>query len=83
MTTVTDYGETSIDVGALWRSKHAIIKLADDDQSRLCRVVAVVPDHRRRQPHVPEYKVELLAAPVTAFRQATDLEVLASRKSQP
>ena len=68
---------SAIEVGVLCRSKDAIMKFGDEDRSRLCRVVAIVPDHRWRQPNMPEYKVELLAAPVTAFRRASELEVVA------
>jgi len=65
--------------GTLVRSKEAILKTAgDDEQSRLCRIIGAVPEQRWRVVGVPEYKVELLAAPVTAFRRETDLVPVAS-----
>ena len=59
--------------GTICRSKDAIIKCEDDEQSRLCRVLGVVPQERWRTPGLPEYKVELIALPVTAFRRQADL----------
>ncbi|HEV2722512.1 MAG TPA: hypothetical protein VG323_20995 [Thermoanaerobaculia bacterium] len=67
-----------IEIGTLCRSKDAIVKFENDEQGRLCRVVAVVPDHRCRQPGVPEYRVELVGAPVRAFRRAADLEIVST-----
>src|SRR4051812_14233500 len=65
-----------IDTGAICRSKDAIIKCADEEQGRVCRVIAVVPEHRWRTPGVPEYKVELVALPVTAFRRDHELTLV-------
>ena len=52
------------------------MRCANDDEGRLCRVICEVAAERRRHPAVPEYKVELLAFPLTAFRRVTDLEVV-------
>lgn len=59
--------------GTLVRSKDPVFRFDDDDKSRLCRVIGTVPPQRWRVADVPEYKVELIAAPVTAFRRETDL----------
>ena len=64
------------DTGAICRSKDAIIKCTDEEQGRVCRVVAVVPEQRWRTPGVPEYKVELVALPVIAFRRAHELTLV-------
>lgn len=66
-----------LEIGSIWRSKDPILKLADEDQSRVCRVLGVVPEERWRVPGVPEYKVELVNLPVTAFRRQSDLIPLA------
>ena len=68
--------------GTLCRSKDAIVKCDDDVSGRICRVVALVPEHRWRTPHVPEYKVELLAMPVIAFRRQDELDALESRRTE-
>lgn len=62
-----------LELGTLCRSKDAIIKCADEEQGRLCRIVSVVPEQRWRTPGAPEYKVELIALPVTAFRRHGEL----------
>ena len=62
--------------GAICRSKEPLIKCADEEQGRVCRVVAVVPEHRWRTAGVPEYKVELVALPVTAFRRVNELTLV-------
>jgi hypothetical protein len=62
-----------LEPGALCRSKDAIIKCDDEEKSRLCRVIGIVPETRWRIPGVPEYKVELVSLPVTAFRRDDDL----------
>lgn len=49
------------------------MRFAEEEKGRLCRVLAVVPPERWRSSDVPEYKVELLAAPVRAFRREADL----------
>ena len=67
-----------IAVGSVCRSRDRIVKAGSDDEARLCRVVAVVPATRWHDPKIAEYKVELLAMPITAFRRATDLEILSS-----
>jgi hypothetical protein len=59
--------------GTICRSKDAIIKWEDEEKGRLCRVVSLVPEHRWRTAGMPEYKVELLALPVTAFRRHGEL----------
>ena len=68
--------ETSLDVGTLCRSRDPIVKTLGDDEARLCRIVAPVPHERRRNPSVPEFKVELLAMPITAFIRADHLAPL-------
>jgi hypothetical protein len=62
-----------LDAGTICRSKDAIIKCEDEEQGRLCRILGVVPEQRWRIPGVPEYKVELIALPVTAFRRDGEL----------
>ena len=69
--------------GMICRSKDAIIKCEDDVSGRVCRVVAVLPEPRWRSPQVPEYRVELLAMPVRAFRRQDELETMSSDTSQP
>ena len=59
--------------GAICRSKDVIIKCDDEEQGRLCRILGVVPEQRWRIRGVPEYKVELIAMPVTAFKRDSDL----------
>ena len=58
------------------RSREPIMKCANDEDGRLCRVICEVTVSRRRRPAIPEYKVELLAFPLTAYRALTDLEVV-------
>jgi hypothetical protein len=60
----------------LCRSKDPIMHLDDPEASRLCRVVAIIPEHLRRNSAVPEYKVTLLARPVSAFRRHHELTPL-------
>jgi hypothetical protein len=67
---------TDLRPGMICRSREPLMRCASDDEGRLCRVICEVAETRRRQPEVPEYKVELLAFPVTAFRRVTDLEVV-------
>lgn len=62
--------------GTICRSKDTILKLDDEEMGRLCRVVAVVPEHRWRTPGVPEFKVQLVSLPVTAFRRLGELTPL-------
>jgi hypothetical protein len=68
--------KTALDVGVLCRSRDAIVKTLPDDDARLCRVVAAVPPERWRNPQAPEFKVELLALPVTAFLREDQLSPL-------
>jgi hypothetical protein len=63
-------------VGAVCRSRNTIIKAADDDSARLCKIVGLVPQEWWRRPEVPEYKVRMLAFPVTAIRRANELQVI-------
>jgi hypothetical protein len=65
-----------LDPGSICRSKDTIIKCSDDEQGRVCRVIAIVPEHRWRTAGVPEYKVELIALPVTAFRRENELALV-------
>lgn len=64
------------DTGAICRSKDPILKCADEEQGRVCRVIGVVPEQRWRTRGVPEYKVELVALPVTAFRREYELTLV-------
>jgi hypothetical protein len=65
--------KTSLDVGTLCRSREPIVKTLAGDDARLCRVIAPVPNQRWRNPDVAEFKVELLAMPITAFLRENDL----------
>ena len=67
---------TELEIGSLCRSRDAIVKTLSDDDARLCRVVAAVPLERWRNPHAPEFKVELLAMPITAFLRGDQLAPL-------
>ena len=60
-------------VGAICRSKDPVIKCEDEDRGRMCRIIAEVPEHRRRTRTVREFKVALLDLPVTAFRREHEL----------
>jgi hypothetical protein len=66
-------------VGTVCRSRKDIIKAADDDMSRLCKIVGVVLQEFWRRPDVPEYKVRMLAFPITAIRRAHELQMVSSR----
>lgn len=68
--------KTSLDVGMLCRSKDPIVKTLGEDDARLCRIVAPVPRQRWRNPTMPEFKVELLAMPITAFLREDHLAPL-------
>ena len=63
------------ETGAICRSKDPILKCADEEQGRVCRVVAIVPEHRWRTPGIPEYN-ELVALPVIAFRRVNELALV-------
>jgi len=63
-------------VGSVCRSRNTIIKAVDDDTSRLCKIVGVVPQEWWRRPEIPEYKVRMLAFPITAIRRASELVVV-------
>jgi hypothetical protein len=65
-------------VGTVCRSRKTIIKAADEDAARLCKIVAVVHHEYWRCPDVPEYKVRMLAFPITAIRRANELQTVAS-----
>lgn len=67
-----------LDLGTICRSRETILKCADEDDGRLCRIVALVPEHRWRNAGIPEYKVELVAFPVTAFRREHELLLVPS-----
>jgi hypothetical protein len=62
-----------LELGEICRSKDPIMKCDDEEKGRLCRVLGVVPESRWRTPGLPEYKVELIALPVTAFRKHGEL----------
>lgn len=66
-------------VGTVCRSRNNIIKAADDDSSRLCKVVGVVRPEWWRCPDVPEYRVRMLAFPITAIRRANELQAVSPR----
>jgi hypothetical protein len=70
------------ETGAICRSKDPIMKCADEEQGRVCRVVGVVPEHRWRTPGVAEYKVELVALPVIAFRRVNELALVPPAETQ-
>ena len=63
-------------VGTVCRSRKSIITAADEDMSRLCKVVGVVLKDWWRRPDVPEYKVRMLAFPITAIRRANELQMV-------
>ena len=66
-------------VGAVCRSRSAIIKASDDDSARLCTIVGIVHHEFWRRPDVPEYKVRMLAFPITAIRRAHELQMVDER----
>ena len=61
-------------VGSVCRSRNAIIKAADDETSRLCKIVGMVPQEWWRRADTPEYKVRMLAFPITAIRRGCELQ---------
>ena len=65
-----------LEIGAIVRSRDLIVRTANEDDGRICRVVAAVPSTRWRDPSMPEFKVQLLSMPVTAFRRRDDLVVV-------
>jgi hypothetical protein len=67
----------ALEIGALCRSRDPIVRTLPDEDARLCRVVAAVPPERWRNPQLREFKVELLAMPVTAFLREDQLARLA------
>lgn len=62
-----------LQVGTICRSRDAIIKCADEEKGRVCRILSVLPETRWRTVGLPEYKVELVALPVHAFRRESEL----------
>ena len=66
-------------VGTVCRTRKMIIAAPDEDMGRLCRVVGVVRQEWWRRPDMPEYKVRMLAFPVTAIRRASELQMVAER----
>ncbi len=64
-------------VGAICRSYKNIIKMADDDASRLCRIIGMIPKVWWRRDDTPEYKVRMLSFPITATRRASELQLVA------
>ena len=69
-------GDELFCIGAVCRSRSAIIRSDDDDASRLCEIIGVVPQEWWRRVDVPEYKVRMLAFPVTTIRRATELQMV-------
>ena len=65
-------------VGTVVRSRKTIITVGDEETARLCKIVGVVMKEWWRKPDVPEYKVRMLAFPVTAIRRANELQMIAS-----
>lgn len=63
-------------VGTVVRSRKTIITARDEESSRLCRIIGVVMREWWRKPDVPEYKVQMLAFPVTAIRRANELQTV-------
>lgn len=59
--------------GTICRSKNVILKCDQEEEGRVCRVMNVLPEARWRTRGEPEYKVELIALPVTAFRRHGEL----------
>jgi len=66
-------------VGTVCRSRNSIIKAADEDSSRLCKIVGVVRQEWWRRPDMPEYRVRMLAFPVTAIRRANELQMVSAQ----
>jgi hypothetical protein len=66
-------------VGTVCRSRKAIIKTADEESSRLCKIVGVVLQEWWRHADVPEYKVRMLAFPITAIRRANELQMVSGQ----
>ena len=69
-------------VGTVCRSRKSIITAADEDKSRLCKIVGVVLKDWWRRPDVPEYKVRMLAFPITAIRRASELQTVGPQAVQ-
>jgi len=69
-------------VGTVCRSRKTIITAADEDSSRLCKIVGVVLKEWWRRPDVPEYKVRMLAFPITAIRRASELQMVTPQAVQ-
>ena len=63
-------------VGTVCRSRNSIIKAADDDSAKLCKIVGVVRQEWWRRPDMPEYRVRMLAFPITAIRRANELQMV-------
>ena len=63
-------------VGTVCRSRNSIIKAADEDSARLCKIVGVVRQEWWRRPDMPEYRVRMLAFPITAIRRANELQMV-------
>ena len=66
-------------VGAVCPSRNTIIKAVDDNTSRLCKIVGLVPQEWWRRADTPEYKVRMLAFPITAIRRASELQVVSAQ----
>jgi hypothetical protein len=66
----------TLEIGLLCRSRDPILKTLAGDDAHLCRVIAALPQARWRNPQAPEFKVELLAMPVTAFVRGDQLAPL-------
>jgi len=63
-------------VGTVCRSRNTIIKVGDDDTSRLCKIVGLVPRVWWRRADTPEYRVRMIALPITAIRRAHELQLV-------
>ena len=63
-------------VGTVCRSRSSIIKAGDEDSSRLCKIVGVVRQEWWRREDMPEYRVRMLAFPITAVRRANELQTV-------
>jgi hypothetical protein len=63
-------------VGTVCRSRNSIIKTADEESARLCKIVGIVRQEYWRRADMPEYRVRMLAFPITAVRRANELQMV-------
>ena len=65
-------------IGTVCESKVPIFEVSEVPRHAICKVTAVVPSSLRRTPELPEYQVERVDLPVTAYLRHDDLIVVAS-----